>query len=323
MIKIVIIALFAILVGSCRFADDSTGPGIPGHFIYEVGRVSTPGKAYAIDVYGHKVYVADGSGGLTVIDVLNQHYPFVRHSVSTGDIVWDVKYDGNNKAYVADSQSGIKAFDVNYPMGPEVISSFNTSNALGLDLSGNYLFLADGNGGFRIFDVSAPYHITQVSNITNLVTQPVFSVTVKAGYAYLCSRYGFEIIDISNINNPHRVSFETMDYVYDVEIVGNNAFFATQSGLRVYNIGNPDDPRELGIWFSPDTARAVKIRGDYAFVAVGQQGLSIVNIEDINFPYEVTYFNPFGAEISDVYLQGNSIFLAAGDEGVIIIEFNP
>ncbi|NJL59405.1 MAG: hypothetical protein HC887_06945 [Desulfobacteraceae bacterium] len=92
-----------------------------------VGSVDTPGEARKFDIIGNIAYLADGSGGLQIIDISNSTNPMIIGSVKMPDEARDVKVIGNT-AYVADYASGLQVVDVSNPTSPVIIGSVDTPN---------------------------------------------------------------------------------------------------------------------------------------------------------------------------------------------------
>lgn len=151
-------------LSSCRVIS-TTGPGSTSPYIYHIGETDTPGFAYAVDAGNNRVYLADGLGGLRIIDVTIPHFPNQLAYFEDDGVYYDVKYAGGDYAYVAAGSAGFKIIDVNSPFGPELVGQYQTHNAYGLDFAGNYVYLADDTGGIRILDVTNHFNIIQISNI--------------------------------------------------------------------------------------------------------------------------------------------------------------
>ncbi len=314
--------LAILLLPGCKIGD-SVGPGGTSPNIYHIGELDTPGFAYAVDISDYDVYVADGAGGLRIINVASPHFPQQKDYYEDVGIYYDVKYSGGDYVYVAAGEAGFKIIDVKSPFGPELIDEYATYNAFGLDYAGQYVYLADEMSGVRILDVSNPFSIYEISNLM-VQGQRVNNVTVQWPYLYVSSRYGFSIVNIENPIAPIELHYESApSHVYDIEIVDHRAYVAYEGGLRVYYVNDPYDPELLGFVHLPSTARSVTVRGDFAYVTIGRNGLSIIDISDPHNPYEIAYYSPAAGEMSDVLLQGRYLYLANGEAGLMILEFWP
>lgn len=119
---------------------------------------SPTGNARAVSVVGGFAYVADGSGGLRVIDISNPAMPVeVGFFVGSGDtphFAVDVSVVGG-LAYVADEFFGIRVYDVSNPYQHVYKGFFRTpGRAKGVSVVGGLAYVAEDLFGVRILDVS-------------------------------------------------------------------------------------------------------------------------------------------------------------------------
>ncbi|MFA5498442.1 MAG: hypothetical protein WC327_02745 [Candidatus Cloacimonadia bacterium] len=309
---------FMLLFNGCRIVGPD-GWGGNQHNIYQVSSIDTPGHAYAVDVYNGYAYVADGVGGLRLFDVTNPYYPKNYGAFDSDGIVYDVKYGGDDLIYLASGSAGVEVVDTFSLFGPRLAGSYMTYNAFGLDYAGKYLYVGDDQAGVRILDVSNPYMIYQMSS--KLVSgMNVYNTKLYWPYLFACSRYGLSILDITNQSHPSELYFQNIGYVYDVEVVNHIAYVAYEDGLIIYDLDNISKPKELGFCFLPAIARSIAVRGDYAYIALGQSGLSIVDISDPTHPREIGYYMTANCEMNNIFLGGRYIYVANGAEGLLILE---
>jgi hypothetical protein len=318
---LILLGIMTVVVTGCRLVDsDSPGPVSP--YIYHIGQIDTPGTAYAVDVSMGKAYIADGIGGIRVIDVSSPHFPLEDRFYEDSSIFYDVIFDRQDYAFVACGEQGFKVIDVTSPFGPEEVGYYSTFNAFSLDLAGNYIYLADDYGGVRILDVSSVFSISEVSNFS-VTGQNVYSVTAKWPYLYVGARYGFSIINIENQYSPQEIHYQEMSLVYDIEVIDHLAYIAFEGGLGIYDVSDPQDPEELGFCHLPAIARSVTVRGSFAYLTLGREGVSIINIDNPFQPNEVTYYRTAYGEMSDLFLAGRYMYIAHGNSGLTILEFWP
>lgn len=313
--------IVSLLIIGCRLGDVS-GSGSTVPHLYHIGELNTDGFSYALTVSGNRVYLADGVHGLRIIDITSPHFPQELDSYEDDGIYYDVKYSGGDYVYVSAGEAGFKIIDVTSPFGAELVGQFTTHNAFGLDYAGQYVYIADFVGGIRILDISNHFNIYEISNFT-VDGQHVNNVTVKWPNLYASCRYGFSIVNIDNPFSPVQLHFEELNNVYDIEIVNHLAYVAYEGGLQIYDVSNPEDPQKLGFYHLPATARSIKVRDIFAYLAIGGSGLSIINISNPNQPFEIAYHNPVTGQMSDIEVFGRYLFIANGEAGLLILEFQP
>ncbi len=64
-------------------------------------------------------------------------------------------------------------------------------------------------------------------------------------------------------------------------------------GLRVVDVSNPAQPREVGFYDTPGWAEGVAVSGAYAYVADGD-GLRVVDVSNPAQPREVGFYDTPG-----------------------------
>ncbi|HET9887956.1 MAG TPA: T9SS type A sorting domain-containing protein, partial [bacterium] len=111
----------------------------------------TPGDARDVVLQDAWAYVADGLGGVQIIDVSNSNLPVIVAAMDTPGFAHDVALS-NNTLYVADEESGIQVFDVAIPQSPIRLGNANTPGSCrGLAVSDDFVLLCDWTSGLAIF----------------------------------------------------------------------------------------------------------------------------------------------------------------------------
>ncbi len=283
-----------------------------------VGRYESQGYANKVVVDGNYVYIAAGSSGLRIINASSPSSPEEVGYYNSGRVAYDVIVK-NNKAFIAYESNGLKVVDVSTPSAPDSIGGYDTGGiANAVAVNGNYAYIADGVPGLRIIDISNP---TLPNEVSLFATEYAGGVYVNNNYAYIADYgYGLRIIDVSNPASPSEIgSLETGGLSNNVVVSGNYAYLTDDSGLRIIDISTPASPREIGQFSkNSNTAYDVKLRGKYAFVALGSEGLYILDISSPTTPTEVGYYK-FGGNAKGVALTDDYIFLVGFYEGLYIL----
>jgi len=123
------------------------------------------GFANGVAVSGNYAYVANGSGGLQVLDVSNPANPQRVSYCGTSGSAQGVAVSGNY-AYVADDMAGFQVIDVSTPANPQWVGGCTNDpggRAWGVAVSGNYAYVADSGAGLHVIDVSSPANPQRVS----------------------------------------------------------------------------------------------------------------------------------------------------------------
>lgn len=109
-----------------------------------LGIYQTDGEPSRVNVNGTTAYLADGSGGLDIIDVGDSRNPQRISTVSNIGSVKDVIVDGTT-AFVS-TASSVVAIDISVPASPRVLTSLSIANAFGLAFANDYLYVAGESG---------------------------------------------------------------------------------------------------------------------------------------------------------------------------------
>ena len=205
-------------------------------------------------------------------------------------------------------------------INPTFKGSYDTNDALGITLSGNYAYVADGNSGLLIIDISNPSNPTFKSHYDT--PGSVYGVALSGSYAYVADyNLGLWIIDISDLSKPtFKGSYDTPSFASGVALSGNYAYVADGlSGLQIIDISNPENPTFKGSCDTLGQAFGVAISGNYAYVA-GGSSLQIIDISDpANPTFKGSYYTNYGA--SEVVLSDNYAYVAAS-AGLQIIDIS-
>lgn len=176
-------------------------------------------------------------------------------------------------AYVATHVAGMTVVDIADPARPAIVGALNPNidcDAVGLwqqsaVLGGHH------EGQIVLADISDPARPRQtgVCQLPKILNGG--ELEVSAGMAYITSRKGLFIVDITDCSQPSLVqAVDLNEVVHDVIVQDGYAFLAAdRRGVRVYDVRNPRAPVEVGhyqagpdfcpsalaVTKSPDTAR--------------------------------------------------------------------
>jgi hypothetical protein len=138
-------------------------------------------------------------------------------------------------------------------------SSFDYSNymlmpsdAMGLCVDLNYVFIACGNLGIVVVDCRDPFNMIEISSA--VLPGTALSIDIENGLACVAGdRGGCNIVDISNAYQPRLIkNVNTSGRSKDVRIVGRYVFVADGgSGLKVIDIAVPDSARVVATYPTP------------------------------------------------------------------------
>jgi len=135
---------------------------ISSFYVYSLSNPAAPqlvgscdlqyGWVYDLAVADRYVYVADGSGGMRVVNVGDPEHPEEVHSIG-GGFVASVATVGN--MVIMDDRSRISIYDVTNPLAPALVGFYSTAEHIrDIEIQGQYLF-AVSESAFRVYECDA------------------------------------------------------------------------------------------------------------------------------------------------------------------------
>ena len=116
-----------------------------------------------------------------------------------------------------------------------------------------------------------------------------------SNYAFVGDGKQLKIVDVTNLNSPQLIfsfpEYGWQGYVISLDIKGDYAFVVEgqyQYNLQIVNIAIPSSPLAVATLNLGGTAEEVLVDSNYAYIASGTRGVSIIDITDVENPILVT-----------------------------------
>ena len=293
--------------------------------------ISTDDQAMDVVVVDGYAYVADGEGGLVIINVSTPEIPFRAGTLDTAGFASGIAVS-NGIACVADGTNGLVMVDVSNPFSPQELAVYNTpGEAVRVVIQGSYAYVADSlgglDGGLEIVDISNP-NVPVKAGRHNTLNSRVTDVYVSGNFAFITTaNNSIHRINISNVANPSSsgtmaIGDTSRKNVFSVHGNGDYVFVGSaDQAISVFDMdlnwvsSNPGFPTAD----EPDNVlpRDVYTVGDYLYIAEGEGGLEVFNISDINNPVQFIHYPTYGGG-NGVFADGDYIYLADGESGLQI-----
>ncbi len=302
---------------------------IPGIRIINVTNVYSAKLLSSIDITGYGIniqvdgacaYLADGLGGLKIINISDPHNPVILGTFKLHDcnfITDCIKHE--DLVYVASFRDGLIILNVSYPSSPYQVGTYHLNYCYRIFVSGSYCFVADYAEGLKIIDVSDPREPFVVGSFYD--GGVALGVYVVGNYAYVADGPdGLEIIDVGDPTNPKKVgSFYDGGYAFDIFVADGIAYVADGWGnLEILNVSDPTNPVKVGEYDTEGYAYKVLVNGSYAYVAEGYNGLEVINVSDPANPIRVGIYCD-REDIQGVYVYQSYVYIAEGWGGLKIL----
>lgn len=277
-----------------------------------IGSVATPGGATAVTVVGYTAFVADGGGGLQVIDVTTPANPVGIGAVDTPGDAKGIAVVGG-LAFVADGASGLQVIDVSTPALPTLIGAVDTpGEAQGIAVVGGMAFVADGVGGLQVIDVTTPANPVSIGAVDTPGEAKGIAVVGDTAFVADGNNGGLQVIDISNPAQPTIIgAVDTPYWASAVSVVGGLAYVADgfYGGLQIIDVSNPAKPAIIGALTTLGDVYGVFVDGGKAFLSVAGNGLQVIDVSNPATPHRLGVADTPGSA-RNVTIVGNTAFVA-------------
>lgn len=292
----------------------------------ERGRVLLPSQVQDVAVAGDYAYVADGTGGMRIVDVSTptdpQEVSAIGVSIFSGNAVTGVAVR-EKYAYFSSENSGLQVLDVSNPSAPQAVGAFKSDSPSGITgevaVAGEHVYIADYEEGLRVIDVSDPNNPQQVT-VYKTADDDALDVTVTGNYAYVANgQHGFYILDVSDPNNPQPI-VEIPFASASVATEGSYAYFVgTSHNISIFEVSDPADIEEIGYFEGlsdfqrtyEDFHGEIEVAGNHAYVAGGARGLHLIDASTPESLEEVSRITT-GGPVTDIAVDSNYAYEANG-----------
>jgi hypothetical protein len=308
--------------GGLKIVDISEfeNPFLRGEYVMDLWAM--PNNLDVKENYVFMQDLIDWTSTLITIDVSNPDAPqFAGEYPSAAKDI----YAEDTLVYILDSDV-LKILDLQDPLNPSLEGSLNLSdNALRICVDNGYAFIA-GDGVYTLWvvnvsDASNPQLITTITTVCNYARDLV----IRENLLYLVCDQHFQIVDITNINNPEIIcTYDDVTGATGIAISGNYAYIAEYNLLK-FDISNPEVPFILEEYPIPGCSYNVAVQNNYLFVTTDSAFL-IFQDEDLlpvgNIDGVVTDFYS-GEPIEEACVTLGSLSDSTGYYGTYLLENIP
>lgn len=285
-----------------------------------------PGSGQAIDADGGRVVVAAREAGLRVLQIGGSGQVESAAVLSVPGGAVDVALaPGGGLAYVAAGGDGAHIVDLADPAAPLLrgalpqlipADAIGTAGSLLVVGSGERALVADPAGGSgAVVGVYSPLHEGR-------------RIVANGDYLYVADAAdGLKVLRLVATDHPVQVYGETGRPVLDLLLDGSTLYLAGPEGLRVLDVSEDAQPREMAHIDLPGEPQGLALGFDRLYVALGSAGAGVIDVFNPAAPSLLrTYGLPGTAH--DVLYQERPLFnervlyVAAGDAGLAAIDFD-
>jgi len=269
-------------------------------------------------------YITGPRLGLAIVDFSTPTKFQIMDNHTTSGTALEVKIAGDY-AYVADGPRGLTLFDISDPNNIRWIGS---NNKLGPVLSSE-IFSSEtqatqvivNNDKYRLATLNVDNPRLPIVGSLYKPKTSIFHLTLQNNIAYAATNDEILAIDFS-VSSNQQISNEGINlggsrraYIKD-DIAYVADWF---SGLHIYDISIPHQPRHLGNFHTPGSSKGVVVRGRYAYIGDDDHGLQIVDISQAQNPKWVSSIQTTGLAYT-MSMVDDLIYLADHRGGLHIID---
>jgi hypothetical protein len=322
--------LLIIFLTSCGTPNDpeSIIGGDGGYKI--VGKLVTMGYAQDVVVNDTLAFVAQGEGGLMIVDIANPYSPIKLSFVAQELKGYGYKVANKDSiVYVATGGFGVSIVDVGNPLNPTApFTNIDLRPAKGFAIMNNFLFTAVGEHGFQI--AYAPPENPTYLDIRGYTITPGYAqgLTLSPDNNFLliaCGEMGFAAYDISGLQNgwgtyPLFGWVDTPGYAENIAVQSDLpiAYIACGTGgLVIADYSDSGNVKIIGSFATGGYAKEVYYQNNKVYVTTELRGLQIIDVSNIYSPVRIGTVETsyaLGVTADDKY-----IYVTDENEGLLIV----
>lgn len=293
-----------------------------------VKHFQTPANAQDITLMDTLCFIAQGEGGLLVVNVKDPLDPKIV-SITTENVRGYSRriVRKDNFVYLAAGTFGYTVADISNPYQPSVTASnLNMKPAKDALIDGNYMYCAISEQGVNIAELSVPGYPDIRGNIfTNGYANGVAVSADKTMLFVACGEMGISIYDISVFDDgygayPLLAWYDTPGYAEAVVLNEDKKVAlvaAGSAGLLIIDYSDVTHLKTKSVYSSGGSAYDLICKGNIVYLSAQRGGFHIIDISDVSNPEVIGRLymkQSMGFDMNDKY-----IYVADTNDGLVII----
>ncbi len=295
-----------------------------------VAKLGTSASAQDVVKRGDLLYMAQGEGGLLIVDVSDPTNPTVVNEITEGVRGYSAKIDFRDSiVYLAAGSYGISVVDVSDPMNPDINGWYVNlvKPAKNLHILGDFLFTAISEKGIQLVYVKKNLSLpaTRGDVITEGYANGVTTSPDSTTMFVACGEMGLSVYDISDFQEgwgifPRLGWCDTPGYAETVVVNDQQslAFLACGTeGLHIIDYADTANIHRVGNFATEGFAKELIYENQKIFITTGLRGLQIIDVANVAAPKIIGVVpteNARGFDMDEDY-----IYIADEVEGLVVI----
>ena len=283
-----------------------------------ITRIITPGIVEDILKDADHLYIANDQFGLSIFDIADINNPKEIGSLQLPGITHRIKlYD--NHLYTANYEEGVRIVSVKDPYNPMEVAFYKTgAMVMNIDLKDNYLYSTQYSK-IDICDIINPSDPVFVKRFSTFVW--CWDLVIKDDYifAQCYDRDMGSFLLSCSIKDPRNPMIKSLAPVLGniLGLTDTLAFVLRHNAVRIVNITNPDSIFFLSEFETYGDKENIKTLGNLAYIADANNGLIVVDLEDIDNPVYVKSF-PSPGSTDGLIVEDEYVYIS--NQGLRIID---
>ncbi len=318
----IVLLLLMVSCGTPNSPEDYTG----GYKI--VHKMTTPGAANDIIIDGDYAYMAQGEGGLLIVDLSQPDRPVVKTMQNEGVRGYSTKITKKgNTVYLTAGSFGVSVVNVSDVDSPvTTVSNLAIKPSKNVRIMGDYLLAAIGERGFKLAYLGNP-DVPDIRGETNTdgYARDAITNNTQTRVMVATGEVGFAIYDISTFDDGYGIypKIGSCNLPGIAEHIALNegdkkAYIACGSaGLAIVDYTDETQPQVVSVFDTGGYAKEVLYDSGKVYITTEQGGLHIIDVPD---PYQPEELGIIDTEKAlGLAMKGNYLYIADAVEGLIVV----
>ena len=315
-----------------RLAVSFRDPGYQGPSalkLFDITSPESPEELGSMEISGHDIELEDtrlflATRGLVVMDISDPqqitelgHFSFPSSPFGFDESMGGIHVRGDY-VYGTTTWGSLVVIDVSDPESPSIVGTMVDDAHWGfIDVtsSGDYIVVGAYSERLRVVDVSDPTEPVALGSVAG--AGGMGSIVASGNRVYGTDwNSGFHVVAISDPFFPFEIGhIPTPEPGRAIAAIGTQVYTVNSSGLRVFDLADPEHPTEVGFWSSACYLEDIGTVGDLVYLLSWRNcdedpsTMSIIDVSEPSTPVRIGKVElPLGAQDSHAS-SGRHVFV--------------
>ncbi len=291
-----------------------------------IGYFGTYGECQSFTLSGGNAYYVDSIRGLTHLTISSPLIPPNKiYDIQDSSLLADIIVYDSSIAYLGGKEGLFSIFLPSCePIAHDILDHYVwDSNVLDIVLEGNVLYVLLENSSLMLLNVSNPHKIQKISQFQNPCFKSAENMVKDGQIIYLsCKEFGLVVFKVTSNSEI----CELGSYTYSIEncssfsLDGNRGYLVdlNKDSFLVLNLTFPSHIEKLAEYNIKAEIYDIKVQRDLVFVAAGEEGVILLEINDPTAITEKARYNRDISNVIRIFVQGNNFYALDNNLGNIM-----